>query len=121
MNRALSALFQGPFVESLSPERKKAFQRQWLISTITTGIFIAISLGFVFMHKNGLPSGDGRKIVLAFVAVSTLQAIYAFIRKETVWQLRIAQYREVRSNKSTNQVELKAFADKLAKGNHGKS
>jgi hypothetical protein len=120
MNRILSAILEGPFVESLSPERKRIFRRQWLISTVITGLFIIVSFGFVSFHKAGLASDDGRNIVLAFVGVSLLHGLYAFTRKETIWQLRIAQYREVRSGKSSNDADLKAFADKLARGSHGK-
>ena len=105
MATILQQLLAGPTYTALSGERRKAFVRQWIIS----GVIFVIGVVLALTVQQNVAIG-------VFVSLLLLQTAYAFVRGETIWQLRISQLRSGGAQKRSNKAELLVYAEQLKKG-----
>lgn len=110
MSKLRDTLLIGPTFASLSGERRKAFIRQWFIGAIIS--VISALFGAITLAAGGKTS----TAIFLLVALLALQLMYALIRGETVWQLRIREWKARSEAHKSNQEELIAFAEQLKRG-----
>lgn len=107
MSRLREILFVGPTYAALSGERRRAFIRQWTISGIVLVISAVAAVAI-------LAEGGKTSIAMGvFVILLALQLLYALVRGETIWQLRIKELKYLSGANKSNKKELLDFAEQL--------